>query len=266
MKKFTALAAIFGLMLIMTSCSKPGEVVVTKYFQAMAHNDMDTMSSMAVTPKNLDYESYKIKSVSEPEIVDFQLPAMMEQMEVLKQERQELLNTVRDMQDEVDELEFEMNETRRRSRKAELQQQIEEKQAAMEAETTKFRQLVAAMGKLKNDIEFEQEIVKLSTGVRQSPEIYTGKTTKIPVTTHVVFKDGSEEDYVFELVKYELNVEERVLPNRLIILNILTQAEYDKMKAGEPVDEAAPAEDVAMEDVTEEDPAFVEDEPVDEQE
>lgn len=264
MKKLAALAAIFGLMLIMTSCSKPEEVLVTKYFQAMAHNDSDSMSSMAITPKNLDYESYKITSVGEPEVVDFQLPTMVEQMETLKTQRQDLLNTVRDMQDEVDELEFEMNETRRRSRKAQLEQQIEEKKTAMEVETEKFRQLVAQISKLKNDIEFEQEMVKLSTGVRQSPEIYTGKTTKTPVTTHVVFKDGSEEDYVFELIKYELNVEDRVLPNRLIILNILTQADYDKMKAGEPLEEAAPAAET--EEVVEEDPAMGEDEPVDEQE
>ena len=250
----------------MTSCSKPEEVVVTKYFQAMAHNDSDSMSSMAITPKNLEYESYKITEVGEPDVQDFQLPAMMQQMEVLKQERQELLNTVRDMQDEVDELEFEMNETRRRSRKVQLGQQIEEKKAAMEVETEKFRQLVAEIGKLKDDIDFEKEMVKLSAGVSQSPEIYTGKTIKTPVTTHVVFKDGSEEDYIFELIKYELNVEDRVLPNRMIILNILTQADYDKLKAGVALDEAAPAKAAEMEEITEDDPAMGEDEPVDEQE
>lgn len=267
MKKLIALVAILGLVFIMTSCSKPEEVVVTKYFQTMAHNDSDSMSSMAVTPKNLEYDSYKIVSVGEPEVLDYQLPAMMEEMEALKKERQELLNTVRDMQDEVDELEFEMNETRRGSRKSQLMQQVEEKKAAMEGETEKFRQLVAKIGKLKNGIEFQQQLVNLSVGIKQSPEIYTGKTTKTPVTTHVVFKDGSEEDYVFELIKYELNVEDRVLPNRLIVLNILTQAEYDKMKAGETQEEeAAPAEAAEAEEISEEAPAVAEDEPVGDQE
>jgi len=251
MKKFTALAAIFGLVFIMTSCSKPEEVVVTKYFQAMMHNDSDSMSSMAVTPKNLEYDSYEIVSVSEPQVTAFQLPAMVQEMEDLKKERQKQLNAVRDMQDEIDELEFEMGETRRRSRKAQLQAQVDEKKSAMEAETEKFRQLVAKMGKLKNDIEFEREMVKLSTGVRQSPEIYTGETIRSQVTTHVVFKDGSEEDYVFDLVKYELKVEDRILPNRLIILSILSKAEIDKAEAAE-VEEAAAEE---VEEVSDEAPA-----------
>ena len=248
MKKLTVLAAILGLVFVMTSCSKPEEVVVTKYFQAMLHNDSDSMSSMAVTPKNLEYDSYKIVSVSEPETVEFQLPKMIQQMEDLKKERQKQLNTVRDMQDEVDELEFEMGETRRRSRKAELQKQIDEKKLAMEAETGNFRQLVSKMGKLKNDIEFEREMVKLSTGVKQSPEIYNGETIKSVVTTHVVFKDGSEEDYFFELVKYELKVEDRVMPNRLIILSILSKDEYEKAQTAEvEPTQAAPVEEVAEE-------------------
>lgn len=244
MKKFTALVAVFGLVFIMTSCSKPEEVTVTKYFQAMSHNDSDTMGSMAVEPKNLEYDSFKITGVSEPLVEEFQLPSLMQMLEELKKERQKQLNTVRDMQDEIDELNFELGETRRRSRQAQLRQQISEKEEAMKVETDKFRQLVADMGSVKNKIEQEQNLVKLSVGIRESPEIYTGQTLLSRVDTHVVFKDGSENDYVFELIKYELKVEDRVLPSRLVILKIQSKDEYEKAKADAEIPADVPEEEV----------------------
>lgn len=250
MKKFTALVAVFGLVFFMTSCSKPEEVTVTKYFQAMSHNDADTMGSMAVEPKNLEYDSYKIIGVSEPLVEEFQLPNLVQMLDDLKKERQKQLNIVRDLQDEIDEFNFEIGETRRRSRKAQLQQQIAEKEEAMKIETDKFRQLVADMGSVKNQIEQERNLVKLSAGIKQSPEIYAGETMTSRVDTNVVFKDGSVADYVFELIKYELKVEDRVLPSRLVILKIQSKEEYEKAKA-----EAEVPVDVPEEEVTEQAPA-----------
>jgi len=67
MKKYLLVIALISLILVMTSCKKQEEVTISKYFQAMLHGekgDINTMSAMALEPVYIQYESYKIISVS----------------------------------------------------------------------------------------------------------------------------------------------------------------------------------------------------------
>ena len=80
MKKIILLAALFSLIFGMTSCQTGEDVTVEKYFQAMKHNDKDTMSAMAVEPKDLEYKAFKIIKVSEPQVTELALPGMEKQL------------------------------------------------------------------------------------------------------------------------------------------------------------------------------------------
>jgi len=247
MKKLLLLMVLFGFMFIMVSCQKAPEVTVTKYFQAIKHNDKGTMSSMAVEPKFLEFKSYKIASVSEPVIVEYQLPILLQQMDEAKKQRKDLAISASEKRDEVEELKDELSETRRASRKNELKKQIEDAEVEFYAKEQEFKNLVKDMGELKKQIDFERNLVNISAGITNNPETYAGKTETSTVRVNVVLNDDSEAEYVFVLVKYAFMLNERELPSRLVILTIQTAEEFEKASQMTPKAVPTPTEEVSEE-------------------
>jgi hypothetical protein len=251
MKKLLLLVVLFGFMFVMVSCQKAPEVTVTKYFQAIKHNDKGTMSSMAVKPKFLQFKSYKISSVSEPVIGEYQLPILLQKMEEAKKQRKDLAIMASEKRDEVEALKDELSETRRASRKNELKKQIENAEVEFYAAEQEFKNLVKDMGGLKKQIEYERNLVNISTGITTNPENYIGKTEESTVRVNVVLTDESEAEYVFVLVKYAFMLNERELPSRLVILTIQTAEEFKKASQMAPKDVPSPTEEVSEEDPAE---------------
>lgn len=247
MKKLLFLILLFGLMFVMVSCQKAPEVTVTKYFQAMKHNDKDTMSSMAVEPKFLEFKSYKVLPVSEPMIEEYKLPALMQKMEDAKKKRKELAMYATDKRDEVEDLKDELSETRRASRKKELKKQIEDAEVVFYKAEQDFRNLVKDMGELKKKINFERNLVSVSTGIKKRPETYSGNVEKSIVKVNVVLNDESEKEYVFVLVKYAFVVNEKELSSRLVILTIQTAEEFEEASQMAAEEVTTPTEEVSEE-------------------
>ena len=108
MKKTILLVALFSLIFGMTSCQKGEDVTVTKYFQAMKHNDKDTMAAMAVEPKDLEYKAFKIVKVSEPEVTTLELPAMEKLLVDLKKQRNDQVNIATEKKFDVEDLQDEL--------------------------------------------------------------------------------------------------------------------------------------------------------------
>ena len=65
MKKSVLLLMVFCITMLITSCSTPDKTIISKYFQAMEANDRETMQSMSADPKDLEFKSYEIVSVTE---------------------------------------------------------------------------------------------------------------------------------------------------------------------------------------------------------
>ena len=59
MKRTFLLLAVFMLIIVINSCQKAEEAIVSQYFQAMKNNDRDTMSAMALEPKDVEFKSYE---------------------------------------------------------------------------------------------------------------------------------------------------------------------------------------------------------------
>lgn len=244
MKKLLFVVVLFGLIVVTTSCQKSQEVTVGKYFQAMKHNDKDTMSSMAIEPKFIQFKSYKIESVGESVVEDYQLPFLLKKMEDMKKQRRDLAIEAGNKRDLVEELKDELSETRGAARKNELKKQIEEAEVNFYKSEQDFKDLVKEMGDLKNSIELERNLVNLSAGIKQNVEIYQGKTEKTSVHVRVTLPDDSQQEYVFSLVKYIFSLEDKTIPSRLLIMKILTADEYQnqsRMAEEQPV----PAEEVS---------------------
>lgn len=250
MKKILFLIVMFGLIFTMVSCQKSQEVSVTKYFQAINHNDNDTMSSMAVDPKFIEFKSYKIVSASEIVTEEYKLPGLVKKMEEDKKNRKNLAISAGEKRDHVEELKDELSETRRASRKRELEVEIKDAEVEFYKVEQEFRNLVKEMGELKNRIDMEKNLVNLATGIKKDAEIYSGNVEKAIVKVEVTLPDETKNIYVFTLLKYNFSVNERSLPSRWVILKIQSEEEFNQEA------EAAPKETpVTTEEVSEEAPA-----------
>lgn len=250
MKKIILLVALISVIFTLTSCQKAEEITVTKYFQAMQTNDKDTMAAMAVEPKDIEFKSFKITVVEEPTITPLALPKLQKQKTDLTRARRDQVNVALDKRDEVDELQFELEETRRRTKKIELEKRIKELQAELDGEEQKVKDIQAQINQLTQMIKHEKNMISMSTGINQNFDLYTGESHDMKVLVDITLINGETKKYVFLLRKDMLKLEDRAIsPGRLIITKIGTEEDFQKL-----MQEKEEAEKTQTEEVTEEQP------------
>jgi len=249
MKKILLLVALMGLIIILTSCQKSEEIVLTKYFQAMQLNDKDTLTAMSTDPKDIEFVSYKIVKIYEPEVKDAALPTMVDNLEQLKKAKNEQLNLVKDKIDELEEAKADLADTYSARKKRELKKKVEELQAIVDQETAKYKELVTKTSDLKKQIEYEKQLVKLSTSMEKGAEYLKGKVHDVRVDIKIKTKEGEEKDYVFLLRKYLYKnpKTKRNLPHRYVICKIQTLKEFNNSTGPEENEAAEPVEEVKEE-------------------
>lgn len=250
MKKTILLLALFSLIIGLTSCQKAEEITVTKYFQAMQHNDNDTMAAMAIEPRTFQFKKFKIIASDEPEVVELELASFEKQLVELEKKKKEQLNVALDKNDIVEDLKFELEETRRRAKKAELQKQIEEAESVAKAEKDMFLSMQVEVSKMKKKIELEKQMITSSCGVEGNFGLYTGETHRAKVTVSVTLVNDEVKEYVFLLRKNILTLENRSLNGRMLITKIATKEDFDNEQQEAPA--PAPTEEVTEEQPTEE--------------
>ncbi|MBN2344970.1 MAG: hypothetical protein JXO51_01180 [Candidatus Aminicenantes bacterium] len=221
MKKVMVWAALILLVMITTSCQKPEEITLSKYFQAMKAKDRDTMAAMASEPVALEFKSWELISSEEPVREDVILPKMIQDLAAAKKTKDNQILLVRDKKDALDQLKTKLSETRGSRAKAELQKQVTEMEMEVETETANYKRDQANYTQIKNQVEHEKKMVTLSTNIDQNQELLAGQM----VTTKAIVKidgPGGEKEYDFLLRKYELinPVTNKVSSNRYIILKI----------------------------------------------
>ena len=230
MKKVLVLVALLFLILITTSCQKPEEITLSKYFQAMKAQDRDTMAAMAAEPFAVEFKSWELVSSEAPVIEEFGLPKMIQDLADVKKKKDEQLLLVKDKKDALDQLKTQLGETRG-GKKAEIQKQIIAMEAESETETANYKRDQANYTQMKTQVENEKKIISLSTNIDQNQDLLAGKT----VTAKTVVKidgAGGEKEYVFTLRKYELinPVTSKVSSNRYIILKIQSKEESEPVQ------------------------------------
>ncbi len=228
MKKTILLLALFSLIVVLTSCKKAEEITITKYFQAMQHNDKDTMAAMAVEPKAIKFKSFKVVSVDEPVEKGLELPAMEQKLKEIDKQKKEQFNVALDKSDVVEELKDELAETRRRARRAELQKQLETAQAEADKERDNYIALNNWLIQMRKDIDTEKNVIFKSTGIERNFELYTGETHIHKITVSVTLANDEVKDYIFVLRRNLLKLKDRPINGRMIIIKIATPEEYEQ--------------------------------------
>lgn len=220
MKKVLLLVALVVLIMVTTSCQKPEEITLSKYFQAMKAKDRDTMAAMAAETVSMEFKSWELVSSEAPVYEEFGLPKMIEDLNALKKKKDDQILLVKDKKDLVDQKKTEIGESRG-GKKAALQKELQTLEADVETETANYKRDQANYTQMKAQVENEKKMIALSTNIDQNQELLAGKT----VTTKSLVKivgPGGEKDYHFTLRKYELinPVTNKVSSNRYIILKI----------------------------------------------
>jgi len=225
MKKVLVLVALVVLVIVTTSCQKPEEITLSKYFQAMKAKDRDTMAAMAAETVSMEFKSWKLLSSEAPVSEEFGLPKMLQERDAAKKQKDDQILLVKDKKDALDMLKTKLAESRG-AKKAQVQKEIAAMEAEVETETANYKRDQANFTQIKAQVENEKKLVTLSTNIDQNQELLNGKT----VTTKTIVQidgAGGLKDYVFTLRKYELinPVTNKVTSNRYIILNIQAKEE-----------------------------------------
>ena len=225
MKKVLLLVALVVLVMVTTSCQKPEEITLSKYFQAMKAKDRDTMAAMAAETVSMEFKSWELISSETPVSEEFGLPKMLQELADVKKKKDAQILLVTDKKDAMDQLKTKLDESRG-SKKAAVQKEIDALAVEVETEIANYKRDQANYTQMKAQVENEKRMIALSTNIEQNPELLEGKT----VTTKSIVKidgPGGEKEYVFTLRKYELinPVTNKVTSNRYIILKIAPREE-----------------------------------------
>jgi len=231
MKKIFVLAALMMLIMITTSCQKPEEITLSKYFQAMKAKDRDTMASMAAEPMALEFKSWKLVSSEDPVSEDLILQQLMTSLAEIKTKKDKQIGVVKDKKDALDLLKTKLGETRGSRQKAELKKQIDAGEQDVLAETQNYKQAQMDYTQMKEQVEVEKKMVTMSTSIDQNQELMTGKAITVKSIVRITTVNG-DKDYVFLLRKYNLinPLTNKVSPNRFIILRIQPKEDYEQGK------------------------------------
>jgi hypothetical protein len=229
MKKVLLLVALMFLIMITTSCQKPEEITISKYFQAMKAQDRDTMAAMAAEPVSLEFKSWELVSSEVPVTEDIMLPKLIQELNDAKKKKDDQILMVKDKKDMLDQMRTKLSETRGRRQKADLQKQIAEMEQEVETETANYKRDQMNYTQMKTQVENEKKMVTLSTNIEQNQELFAGKTVNVKSIVKITSASG-EKEYVFLLRKYELvnPVTNKVFSNRFIILNIKPKEEFEQ--------------------------------------
>jgi len=231
MKKVLLLVALVVLVMVTTSCQKPEEITLSKYFQAMKAKDRDTMAAMAAEPVALEFKSWELVSSEAPVSEDIMLPKLIQELADAKKKKDDQILMVKDKKDILDQLKTKLSETRGGRQKADLQKQIADLEAEVETETANYKRDQMNYTQMKTQVENEKKMVTLSTNIEQNQELYAGKAVSVKSIVKIVSASG-EKEYIFLLRKYELvnPVTNKVTSNRYIILKIQPREEAETVQ------------------------------------
>lgn len=231
MKKILVLVVLMMLIMITTSCQKPEEITLSKYFQAMKAKDRDTMAAMAAEPMALEFKSWELVSSEAPVSEDLILQQLITGQAEIKAKKDKQIGVVKDKKDALDLLKTKLGETRGSRQKADLQKQIDAGEQDVLLETANYKQAQVDYTQMKNQVEVEKKMVTMSTSIEQNQELMTGKAITVKAIVKITTAGGDKE-YVFLLRKYELinPVTNKISPNRFIILKIQPKEDFDQGK------------------------------------
>lgn len=217
-KGFIVLGVIAcAALLCLTNCSSnPEKKLLDTYFHAVSLKDTMTMSSMALEPVSIDFNSYEIVSISQEEVVPFNLVELNKAELELKKKLEDHVGPVMDAEDALYSAQEEEKLARTGAAKAAAKKKAAEAQAKFDAEREIHRELQRQYNEAKAASAREEQRALFSLGERQLANIrdLTGTVHSKDVEIKVVTKEGQTRNYRFHLKRYDLKDEAANLNRR----------------------------------------------------
>jgi len=216
-KRALIVIAVFVAFFVIQGCtSAPEKTLLKKYFNAVAMNDNDTMSSMALEPLQPDMTSWSIVSIGEETIVPASLPALnAAEIEAKKAQDAQIGPTI-DADTALKDAQYEKDLARSAAGKAAAQRNIDKFQAAYDIENGKMQDLKRLYNEAKSAAAAEEEMTMFSLGERELPVVrsLTGDVHSKDVEIAITLKSGGTKNYKLLMKQYMLRDEANNLPHR----------------------------------------------------
>ena len=209
-RKILCITGLCLLLFAVSSCSsKPEEGLLKRYFHAISLNDATTMSTMSLEPKVIEFENWKIVSVTESQTNPATLPDLNKMEMELKKRVEDSVGITLDASDALDNAKFEYDNARTAGAKRAAKQKIDEMQVAYDEQREVHNQVQKDYNEAKTAAAKEEEITLFSLGAGDVPNVrdFTGTVESNEVIVKVTKRDGSSENYQFDLRRYVLRDE-----------------------------------------------------------
>jgi hypothetical protein len=203
-ERATAFAVALGLVVVGLACSGGAEKnVVKQYFNALATNDTNTLTSFAAVAFDKKVDDYKVTAISEETRVPAPLPDLVAKQKELETA---LAENMKDARAWGNDLEIYPKLDRVRELQKEDKkipgnlQPIADKWDAFNA---RDRELKGEVADAKKAVETERRNTGLSVGQVEGVDSLTGEVITKNVDLELTI-DGTPQPYVMGLRKYEL--------------------------------------------------------------
>ncbi|HPW17389.1 MAG TPA: hypothetical protein PLP83_03305 [Candidatus Aminicenantes bacterium] len=216
-KKTLAVAGVFVAFLVVQGCtSAPEKTLLKKYFNAVAMNDNDTMSSMALDPLQPDMTSWSIVSIGAEKVEPASLPALNAAEAEAKKAQDAQIGPTLDADSALKDAQYEKELARTAAGKAAAQRNIDKFQAAYDVENAKMQEFKRVYNAAKKAAADEEEMTMFSLGQRDLPVVrsLTGDVHSKDVEIAIVLKNGQTKNYKLMMRQYLLRDEAINLPHR----------------------------------------------------
>jgi hypothetical protein len=222
-KRALFVIAVFVAFAVIQGCtSAPEKTLLKKYFNAVAMNDNDTMSSMALEPIQPDMTSWGIVSIGEAMVVPTTLPALnAAEIEAKKAQDAQIGPTI-DADTLLKDAQYEKDLARSSAGKAAAQKRIDELQKAYDEQNARMQEMKKVYNAAKAAAAAEEEMTMFSLGQRELPVVrsLTGDVHSKEVVIAITLKGGAVKNYKLLMKQYALRDEANNIrhPGRWVII------------------------------------------------
>lgn len=216
-KRTLIVIGVFIAFLVIQGCSSaPEKTLLKKYFNAVAMNDNDTMSSIALEPIQPEMESWSIVSIGEETITPATLPDLNATEVEAKKAQDGQIGPTLDADTALKDAQYERDTSRSAAGKRAAQRLVDELQVKYDEENAKMQEFKKAYNEAKAAAAIEEEMTMFSLGLRELPTVrsLTGDVHSKDVEIAIKMTSGQTKNYKLLLKLYMLRDEANNLPYR----------------------------------------------------
>lgn len=214
-KKILSILGLALLLIGFYSCSsQPEKALLSRYFNSLSMNDLQTLSSMAVEPIKIEFDSWEITSVNEELVKPAALADLNQKEKDLQKKVQDSIGITLDSRADLDDAIFEKDNARTGAARRAAQKKIDEMQIKYDEQYAAHLQLQKDFTIAKEEAAKEEDITEFSLGDEYSNvREFTGEVHSKEVNVTVTSSEGTV-DYKIFLKKYILKDEAANIPYR----------------------------------------------------